>query len=65
MVNTLLCFIVVGILILLGFVFYAFLSKMPQKGKTKIKWKIALYKILQIEFESEHNNNSKNKTTST
>lgn len=63
MVNILLCFIIISILILLGFTFYSFLSKTPNKGKTIIKWKIVLYKILQIEFESEHDdcsiNNSK------
>lgn len=59
MVNILSCFIIIGILILLGCAFYFFLSKLPKDGKTKVKWKIALYKILQIEFESEHNSNSK------
>lgn len=59
MSNTILYVIIVCIIILLGFVFYVFLSKTPKKGKTKIKWKIALYKILQIEFESEHDSNSK------
>lgn len=60
MANILLFFIVLGFLILLGFVFYSFLSKTPKKGKTKVKWKVALYKILQIEFESEHDSNHKN-----
>lgn len=59
MINILSCFIIIGILILLGCAFYIFLSKLPKDGKTKVKWKIALYKILQIEFESEHNSNSK------
>jgi len=59
MANILLCLIIISILILLGLAIYVFLSKIPQKGKTKIKWKVALYKILQIEFESEHDNNSK------
>lgn len=60
MTNILLFCIVLGILILLGFVFYSFLSKAPKNGKTKVKWKVALYKILQVEFESEHNSNRKN-----
>lgn len=60
MINTILSItIFVFILILLGFVFYVFLYKTPRKGKTTIKWKIALYKILQVEFESEHDSNSK------
>lgn len=59
MTNILSCIIISSILILLGFTFYFFLSKMPKKGKTKVKWKIALYKLLQIEFESEHDSGSK------
>ena len=59
MTNILSCIIIISILILFGFTFYFFLSKIPKKGKTKIKWKIALYKLLQIEFESEHDNISK------
>jgi len=59
MVNILSCFIIISILILIGCAFYFFLSETPKNGKTKIKWKIALYKFLQIEFESEHNSNSK------
>ena len=60
MINTILSIIIfVFILILLGFVFYVFLYKIPKNGKTTIKWKIALYKILQVEFESEHDSNSK------
>lgn len=59
MENIILCITIISILILLGFVFYFFLSKLPQKGKTKVKWKIALYKLLQIELESEHDSNTK------
>ncbi len=58
MVNILFCITILGILILLGCVFYFFLSKLPKNGNTTVKWKIALYKFLQIEFESEHTNNS-------
>ena len=53
MANILLCTIISSTLILLGSVFYFFLSKTPKKGKTKVRWKIALYKLLQVEFESE------------
>lgn len=59
MTNTLLYIIIISILILLGFVSYFSLSKIPQKGKTKIILKIVLCKILQIEYKSEHNDNSK------
>lgn len=59
MVNILSCFIIISILILLGCALYIFLSKLPKNGETKVKWKIALYKFLQIEFESEHKSNSK------
>ncbi|MDE7425736.1 MAG: hypothetical protein K2N51_18915 [Lachnospiraceae bacterium] len=59
MENILLFITIISILFLLGFVFYFFLSKIPKKGKTKVRWKIALYKFLQIEFESEHNSNTK------
>lgn len=62
MVNTFILIFLIAIIVLLGFMFYSFLSKTEQKGKTKIKWKIALYKILQIEFESEHNNEHKSKS---
>ena len=60
MENTVLCIIVISIMLLLGLTFHSFLSKTPMKGKTLLKWKIALYKILQIEFEYEHENNCKN-----
>jgi len=59
MVDTILCVIIVSIMLLLGFVFYFFLSKLPQKGETKLEWKLVLCKILEIEFKSEHNDNSK------
>lgn len=59
MVNTILCFIIISIMLLLGFVFYSFLSKLPKKGETKLEWKFVLCKILEIEFKSEHNDNSK------
>ena len=50
-------FIVVG---LIGITYYTFLKNTSdRKGKTKIKWKVILNKILQIEFESEHENNGK------
>ncbi len=55
MIDTFIFLFLIGIIFLLGFMFYSFLSKTTKKGKTTIKWKIALYKILQIEFESEHN----------
>lgn len=58
MINTIICLIIISTLILLGFMFYIFLSKNAKKGKNRIKWRIALYKILQVEFESEHDNNS-------
>lgn len=59
--NTSLLFIgIVLIAILIGFTYFTFLSKTsPKKGKTKIKWKIIICKIFQIEFESEHEDNFK------
>lgn len=62
MINTFIFLFLIAIIFLLGFMFYSFLSKTSQKGKTKIKWKIALYKILQIEFESEHSDGTKRKS---
>lgn len=59
MANILSCNIIISLLVLLGFSLYFFLSKTPKNGKTKITLKIVLCKLLQIEFESEHNNNSK------
>lgn len=60
--NNFLYFIII-IIIFAGLVcitYYTFLKKTSnRKGKTKIKWKIILNKILQIEFESEHENNTK------
>lgn len=60
--NNLLYFIVIAFIIvsLIGITYYTFLKKTSnRKGKTKIKWKVVLNKILQIEFESEHENNAK------
>lgn len=62
MVNILFYIVIFSIIILLGFVFYLFISKTPRKGKTKIRWKIALYKLFQIEFESEHDSSSEKET---
>lgn len=62
MINTFIFLFLIAIIFLLGFMFYSFLSKTSQKGKTKIKWKIALYSILQIEFESEHSDGTKRKS---
>ena len=62
MIDTFIFIFLIAVIFLLGFIFYLFLSKTPQKGKTKIKWKIALYKILQIEFESEHSDEKKSKS---
>lgn len=59
MTNTILFFIVLGFQLLLGFIFYSFLSKIPKKGKTKVEWIVVLFKILQIKFKSEHDNNHK------
>lgn len=59
MANILSCIIIISILFLLGLSFYFFLSKTPKNGKTKITLKIVLCKLLQIEFESEHNNSKK------
>lgn len=58
--NNFLCIIIIAIIIasLIGFTYYTFLKKTYNRnGKTKIKWKIVFNKILQIEFESEHDNN--------
>lgn len=59
--NNFLIFIIIAAIVgLIGFTYYTFLSKTPdKKGETKIKWKVIFNKILQIEFESEHDNNSK------
>lgn len=54
-------FIITFIIVnLIGITYYTFLKETSnRKGKTKIKWKVILNKILQIEFESEHENNAK------
>lgn len=54
-------FIIIAIIaILIGFTYFSFLLKATnKKGRTIIKWKIVLCKIFQIEFESEHENDSK------
>lgn len=60
--NNFLYFIIIAFIIvgLIWITYYTFLNKTSdRKGITKIKWKIALNKILQIEFESNHENNSK------
>ncbi len=60
--NNFLYFTIIAIIIvgLIGITYYAFLTKTSdRKGKTRIKWKVVLNKILQIEFESEHENNTK------
>lgn len=60
--NNFLYFIIIAIIIvsLIGITYNAFLKKTSnRKGKTKIKWKVVLNKILQIEFESEHENTTK------
>lgn len=59
--NTFLCFIIVTIIVsLIGITYNTFLQETSnRKGKTKIKWKIIFNKILQIEFESEHQGDSK------
>lgn len=57
MAGTLVCLVIIFTFLLVGFMFYAFLVK-ASKGRTKIKWKLALYNILHIEFESEHNDNT-------
>ena len=60
--NNFLYFIIIAIIIasLIEITYYTFLKKTyNRKGKTKIKWKIVFNKILQIEFESEHENNNK------
>lgn len=59
--NNILIFIIVFVVVvLIGFTYYTFLLKIQnKKGKTKIKWKVILNKILQIEFEAEHDNNTK------
>lgn len=62
MINTFIFLFLMGTLFLLGFMFYSFITKSTQKGRTIIKWRIAIYKILQIEFESEHNNEQKTKS---
>lgn len=54
--NTLICLIFVSILFLLIFTLNLFLAKIPGKGKTMIKWKVAFNKIFQIKFECEHDN---------
>ncbi len=59
MIYTFIFLFLIGIICLLGFMFYSFLLKTNKKGKTTIKWKIALYKILQIEFACEHNDEQK------
>lgn len=52
--------LVIIILGLIGATYYIFLDKISnRKGITKIKWKVVLNKILQIEFESEHEDNTK------
>lgn len=52
--------LVIIILGLIGTTHYIFLNKISnRKGKTKIKWKVIFNKILQIEFESEHEDNIK------
>lgn len=55
---TIITFVFIG---LIGFTYYTFLKKTAnnRKGKIKIKWKIILNKILQIEFESQYENNLK------
>ena len=58
--NNFLYLIIIAIIFLIGITYYTFLKKTSdRKGKTKIKWKLILNKILQIEFESEHENNTK------
>lgn len=56
-----LIFIIIATIVgLIGFTYYTFLSKASdEKGKTKIKWKVIFNKILQIEFESEHDDTPK------
>lgn len=60
--NNFLYFIIIAFIIvgLIGITYYTFLKKTSdRKGKTKIKWKVVLNKILQIEFESKHENNAR------
>lgn len=58
--NNIFIAITIIIVCLIGFTYYTFLSKtLNRKGNTKIKWKVILNKILQVEFESEHDTNSK------
>ena len=60
--NNFLYFTIIAIIVvgLIGITYYTFLKKTSdRKGKTRIKWKVILNKILQIEFESEHENNTK------
>ena len=62
MMNTLGYIVVIILMTLLGFWLYCFLLKVPKHGKTKIRIKFALLKILKIEFNSEHEDNSKEST---
>lgn len=60
--NNFLCYIIIAItiVILIEITSYTFLKKTSnRKGITKIKWKVILNKILQIEFTSEHENDTK------
>lgn len=52
-------FITINILILFGILFYYFLYKSPKIGDTFIQFKIALCKILKIEFKFKHDDHSK------